>query len=78
MHSPHLKNQTTTIMSQSTDKKRRKEIRRVVNRNFGEGIKSLANIVRPRPRWIPKRLWVLVYIPLFPKKYRRYILEAID
>lgn len=56
-------------MSQSTIKKNRKEIRRAVNTNFGEGLAALSNLVTPRPRWIPKWLWIIAYLPLFKWKY---------
>ena len=60
-------------MSAKQTKKYRKEVRRVVNANFGVGMEALSNIVRPRPRYIPKFLWVLVYAPLFPRQYLRLI-----
>lgn len=60
-------------MSQSQTKKYRKEVRRVVNANFGQGMEALSNIVRQRPRYVPKFVWVLVYVPLFPRQYLRLI-----
>lgn len=56
-------------MSQKQTKRFRKEVRRRVDRNFGIGMEALAQIIRPRPRWIPKQLWIILYTPLFPKKY---------
>lgn len=60
-------------MSQSKTKKFRKEVRRVVDANFGVGMQALSNIIRPRPRWIPKAVWILVYVPLFEKRYLHLI-----
>ena len=60
-------------MSQTKTKKFRKEVKRQVNKNFGIGMEALSNIVRVRPRWIPKSIWILAYIPLFPKQYIRLI-----
>lgn len=56
-------------MSQSKTKKVRKEVRRKIDAELGKGLEALSKIVRPRPRWIPKRVWILVYLPLFPKTY---------
>jgi hypothetical protein len=55
-------------MSQSKTKKFRKEVRRVVDANFGIGMEALSNITRPRPRWCPKVVWMLAYVPLFKKQ----------
>ena len=60
-------------MSQSQTKKFRKEVKRQVNANFGVGMSALSNIVRERPRWIPRAVWILAYVPLFPRQYIRLI-----
>ena len=65
-------------MSQKKDKKFRKEVKRQVNSNFGEGMKALSNIIRKRPQWVPKKVWVVLYMPLFEKKYWGIILRYID
>lgn len=62
-------------MGQKQIKRFRKEVRKRVDQNFGTGMEALAHITRPRPRWIPKRLWIIFYIPLFPKKYRSLIFK---
>lgn len=56
-------------MNGKVAKKIRKETRRRVDRNFGAGMEALGKITRQRPRWIPKQLWILLYLPLFEKKY---------
>ncbi len=60
-------------MSQRQSKKFRKEVRKVVDANFGVGMKALANIVRPKPSYVPKWVWIVVYVPLFPWKYLHLI-----
>lgn len=64
-------------MNQKKAKKFRKEVRRRVDENFGAGMQSLVHILRKRPQWVPKRLWVLLYLPLFPKKYIKVIYKYI-
>lgn len=65
-------------MGQKTVKKQRQEVRRAVRNEFGEGMAALAQITRKRPRWIPKRIWILAYLPLFPKKYRGLVYRHMD
>lgn len=55
----------------------RKETKRHVDKNLGRGYAALSRIVRPRPRWIPKRVWVWAYAPLFTKKHREEIIKYI-
>ena len=65
-------------MSQKKDKRFRKEVRRRVDANFGVGMQALAQLVRQRPRWIPKAVWILVYVPLFERKYIRLIYKHMQ
>lgn len=65
-------------MSDKQTKRVRKEIKRQVNNNVGEGLQSLQLITRKRPKWIPKRVWVLMYLPLFPKKYLKFIFKYMQ
>jgi hypothetical protein len=65
-------------MSSSKIKKTRKEIRKRVDNNLGDRIKALNCIVRKRPVWIPKRIWVLLYLPLFESKYRNLIIKYLE
>lgn len=64
-------------MSGSSSKKFRKQVKKTVKENFGEGFELLSKIVRPRPRWIPKRIWILFYLPLFKKKHVGKIYETL-
>lgn len=64
-------------MSEKQIKRARKEIKKTVIQNFGVGMEQLSHIVRKRPRWIPKSIWMLAYAPLFSKKYRRIIRKYI-
>jgi len=56
-------------MSQKKTKRFRKEVRKMMNSEVGQGMEALHQIVRARPSWIPKRIWILAYLPLFPKEY---------
>ena len=56
-------------MSQRASKRYRKEVRRIVNHNFGVGMEALSHIIRPKPKLVPRWLWVLAYVPLFPRQY---------
>jgi hypothetical protein len=60
-------------MSQSTIKKHRKEVRKAVRENIGEGLAVLSNMVRERPKYVPRWMWIVVYMPLFSRKYIKYI-----
>lgn len=53
-------------------------MRRAVRNEFGEGMEALAMIVRKRPRWIPKWIWIWAYVPLFPRKYRGLVYRHMD
>jgi hypothetical protein len=64
-------------MSQSKSKKLRKEVRREVGKKYTQGIATLGEIVRPRPKWIPKRIWILAYLPLFKRKHLKLIYRQI-
>lgn len=65
-------------MNTKKAKKLRQYTRREVRTSIGEGLSVLTEIVRPRPRWIPKRIWIWAYAPLFPKKYRGLIYKYLD
>lgn len=62
-------------MSQRAIKRNRKEVRRAVDKNFGIGMEALGNLTRLRPKWIPKRVWILVYAPLFKREYLGAVLR---
>lgn len=64
-------------MSQRKHKKLRKVGRKLFKAEMGEGLNVLQTIVRQRPSWFPKRLWVMLYWPLFPRKYWRFIEKYI-
>jgi hypothetical protein len=64
-------------MNAKEAKKLRKEVRKSVDRNFGVGMEALARIIRRKPRWIPKKIWILAYAPLFPKKYLSLIYKYL-
>lgn len=64
-------------MSQKKTKKTRKEIRKAVRANIGEGAEALSTIVRKRPKVVPKFLWIILYLPLFKRKYLKYIYKNI-
>lgn len=65
-------------MNSKTAKKLKKYTRQQVNHNLGEGMAALAEITRSRPKWIPKRIWILAYLPLFPRKYLRIVYKHMQ
>lgn len=65
-------------MSQSKSKKVRKEVRKRVDKNFGIGMEALSNVVRKRPSWIPKQIWILTYLPLIPAKYLHHFYKHMN
>jgi hypothetical protein len=65
-------------MNTKKAKKLRKYARKQVKFELGEGMEALAQITRPRPRWIPKRVWILTYLPLFPRKYLPLVYKHMD
>lgn len=60
-------------MNNKLSKKNRKLIRTALDKKFGEGMEALAICVRPRPKWIPRKIWILAYVPLFKKKYLKVV-----
>lgn len=65
-------------MNTKKAKKLRQYTRREVRGSIGEGMEALSTIIRPRPRWIHKRIWILFYLPLFTKEYRGLIYKYMD
>lgn len=65
-------------MSQKQTKRVRKEIKRRVDKNMGDGIEALKDLVRERPRFIPKKIWALAYWPLFKGKYWKMVAKNIN
>lgn len=58
--------------------KKAKKIRKEARNQIGSGIKALSNITRSRPKFIPKSIWVLLYLPLFKYKHLKYFKKHID
>lgn len=65
-------------MNEKHAKKVRRMVRAQVKEEVGEGIAALQKIVRKRPRYIPKALWALLYLPLFKAKYLKFIFKYIQ
>lgn len=64
-------------MNAKTAKKIRKETRKVAREEFGTGIKMLNKLMRKRPKFVPKFIWVLIYLPLFRFKHIKLIYQFI-
>lgn len=60
-------------MSAKKEKAIRKKIRKEVRVNMGEGIEALSNMIRKKPRLVPKAIWILLYLPIFKRKYIKFI-----
>ena len=65
-------------MNTKKAKKLRKYARKQVKEEIGEGLQALGEITRSRPKWIPKRIWILAYLPLFPRKYLAMIYKHMQ
>ena len=65
-------------MSGKQVKRVRREVRRRVDQNMGAGVEALKELVRKKPRFIPKKIWALAYWPLFKEKYWKMIAEQIN
>ena len=64
-------------MSHRTAKQIRKETRKHLDLIFGASFDALSKLVRNRPKYIPKIVWVLLYLPLFKAKYWHLIFKNI-
>jgi hypothetical protein len=65
-------------MGQKKHKAERKKIRKEIRAQVGDSMGILSSIVRPRPQWIPKKVWVWFYLPVFPKKYLHIVYKYLD
>lgn len=65
-------------MSHSRAKKLRKEVRKNFEKEIGEGMRALGYIVRKRPPYIPKQLWILLYLPLFKWSHIPTVYRHLD
>lgn len=64
-------------MNAKKAKKLRKEARRYSEVLIGEGFEAVGNLIRSRPKWIPKILWILLYVPLFKVKYLKIVYKNL-
>lgn len=64
-------------MNQGQAKKIRKEVRRNARKLFGEGIEVLGTLIRKRPKYIPKFLWIILFFPIFKRKTYKYLYKYI-
>jgi hypothetical protein len=55
-------------MSTKQAKKLRKYARLEARTIFGEGMEAIGTMMRKRPRFVPRFLWILLYLPLFKSK----------
>ena len=54
-----------------------KKIRKAVRGEIGKGFQSLNKIIRKKPWYIPKFLWVLPLLILFEKRYIKYFYKHL-
>ncbi|MFA6158887.1 MAG: hypothetical protein WC763_04695 [Candidatus Paceibacterota bacterium] len=64
-------------MSQKQTKKFRKEVRREITKEMGEGIATLQTLVRERPTWCPRFVWIALYMPIFKRKSWKFIYKNL-
>lgn len=55
-------------MNSKQSKKVRQRVRREARALWGEGLEALGALIRKRPTWCPRVLWILLYVPLFKWK----------
>lgn len=64
-------------MNQKKTKKLRKEIRREARNLWGEASEVLGTLIRARPKYIPRFLWILLYVPIFKTKTLKIIYQNL-
>lgn len=50
-----------------------KKLRKEIRKSLGEAMNVLNKLTRQRPRFIPKSVWVLLFLPLFSFKNLKVI-----
>ena len=65
-------------MNSKKAKKFRKVVRKRVDENLGIGFQALSGIIRVRPKWIPKFIYILALLPLFKIKYIKKIYKYME
>lgn len=64
-------------MNSKTLKKIRKAARDEAREALGEGVGALSVFVHKRPRWCPRFVFIVLYMPLFRPKVWRLIYKHI-
>lgn len=52
-------------MSNRTIKKQRKMVKKEVRKVYGEGLEALGKLIYSRPRWCPRFVFILLFVPSF-------------
>lgn len=65
-------------MKKDIAKKLRKYARKEVNAKYQNGLILLKSMIRPKPKYCPKFLWILFYLPIFKKNTIRHIYKSLE
>ena len=57
--------------------KKAKKLRKHLRKEIGQGMQVLNKLIRKRPKWIPKYIWILFYLPLFKVDNLKHIYKTI-
>lgn len=60
-------------LSRKINRAAKKETRKIL----GDGINVMHTMIRQRPNWIPKFIWIVLYLPLFKVKTLKIIYHNI-
>lgn len=64
-------------MNSKLAKKIRKEVRKTAVAEFGGGMEMLRKLIRRRPGWFPKAIWILLFATVFKLKYLKIIYKYL-
>ncbi len=55
----------------------RKEVRSHIKAGIGDGMNILNRFTRQRPKYIPKIIWIILYLPIIKIRYVKYFIKHI-
>jgi hypothetical protein len=68
----------TEYMNTKVAKKLRQMTRKEIKNKFGDGMEILNSLTNTRPKYVPKIIWIILYLPLFKKKAWKYIYKNLE
>jgi hypothetical protein len=64
-------------MSQKQSKKINKQVRREARAIWGEGLEAMGKLMRKRPKYCPRFVWIILLAPAFKNKALKLIYPHI-